>query len=79
MGVFDELDSMIRYHVRYNSDTGENEKEYNNLKEEIDLHMNNELAFDQLSPDAQKVMKDWESFVADMQHMEEGRIGPLDV
>jgi len=78
MQVFDELESMIRYHVGYNSDTGENEAEYNNLKEEIEQHTNGETPFDSLSPDAQKVVRDWESFVSDMNAFEaEGKVGDV--
>ncbi len=80
MSVFDELDCMIEYYTRYNRETGENESEYNNMKEEIDSHLCGETPFDSLSPDAKKIMTDWESFVSDMEAFEsEGRIGPLDV
>lgn len=61
MSYFKELDLMIQERCKYNPDTRENENVYLQFKDEIEAHISGELVFDQLSPIAQDLIRDWES------------------
>ncbi len=65
MGYFKELDLMIQERTEYNPETRENESNYLQFKDEIEMHISGQLEFDQLSPIAQDLMRDWENLIAE--------------
>jgi hypothetical protein len=85
MGYFKELDLMIQERCNYNPDTRENENTYLQFKDEIEMHISGQLQFDQLSPIAQDLIRDWESVCESMsardyaEMPEDFSIGPNDV
>lgn len=75
------IPSMVEFRIR---EIATNEEDYNKLRDELELCWSGELAYDQLSPDAQDVWADYEGYMSDMADFareddEEYRIGPLDV
>lgn len=75
MGYFSELDVLIQDRCTTTVKEADlfegeiivkkvfNENDYLQLRDEIGLHLSGELAFDQLSPIAQDVVRDWESLI----------------
>jgi len=60
MSYWTELEEMIKEKcVHDNVD----EEQFLQLRDEIDLHLNGQLVFEQLSPTAQELIRDWESLV----------------
>ena len=75
------IPSMIDFRIR---DIAKTEDDYIKLRDELEMCSSGELAYDQLSPDAQEIWIDYEGYMSDMADMareddEEYRIGPLDV
>ena len=91
MGYYDELDSMIRErcnNIDPNTATQKELEQYWQFKDEIEEHLAGGLEFDQLSPSAQDLIRDWESLIEarlndecnEAENRDEGfKIGPLDV
>lgn len=68
MGYFKELDIIIQERTEYDPETRANEAAYLQLRDEIGMHLEGTLVFDQLSPIAQEVVRNWESMVEEMAH-----------
>jgi len=64
--LFGDIDVMIQDHTHYNPETRENEKEYLNLRGELNDYFADDLEYDQLSPDAQQVLANWEDAMAEL-------------
>ena len=81
MGYFSELDVMIQDRVHYKPELTdengvvitqeENLNDYLQLRDEVQAHLSNDLEFDQLSPIAQDVLRDWENAMMESTFMEE--------
>ena len=76
MSYFSQLDEMIQERTGYvpeqlDDDTGEltpeqNLSQYLQFRDEINDHISGRLEFDQLSPIAQDLMRDWEDWCEQM-------------
>jgi hypothetical protein len=62
MSYFKELDLLIQARTEYNPETRANETSYTLFKDEINEHIQGRITFEQLSPIAQDLMRDWESY-----------------
>ena len=67
--IMKQLDQMIKEKVQYDEDTRENEHAYLPLRDEINecklVSAYGQLEIDQLSPIAQDVVREWESWIED--------------
>jgi hypothetical protein len=90
MGMYDELDDMIKErcnNINPETATQKELEQYYQFKDEIEEHFAGNLEFNQLSPSAQDLIRDWESLIEARMNDEYNRaemsddykIGPLDV